>query len=145
MSETTINQRVKILIDALKTNQRQFSMRCGVSSSVIFNIVDGKMNKPSFDLLQKILFSFNNISTDWLLLGRGEMFEKGNVNGNLNGNLIAESEAEYKTLKPSEREKELEGQVQHLTGKVEALMAVIKELSVSNTAMATPKRGSKSA
>lgn len=47
-------------------------MRIGVNSTVIHNIVKGR-NAPSFDVLQKILSSFDNISADWLITEKGEM------------------------------------------------------------------------
>lgn len=47
-------------------------MRIGVNSTVIHNIVKGR-NAPSYDVLQKILSSFDNISADWLITEKGEM------------------------------------------------------------------------
>jgi len=47
-------------------------MRIGVNSTVIHNIVKGR-NAPSYDVLQKILSSFDNISADWLISEKGEM------------------------------------------------------------------------
>ena len=47
-------------------------MRIGVNSTVIHNIVKGR-NAPSYDVLQKSLSSFDNISADWLITEKGEM------------------------------------------------------------------------
>ena len=47
-------------------------MRIGVNSTVIHNIIKGR-NAPSYDVLQKILSSFDNISADWLITEKGEM------------------------------------------------------------------------
>jgi transcriptional regulator with XRE-family HTH domain len=68
----TINYRIGLLINALELNNNSFSMRIGVNSTVIHNIVKGR-NAPSYDVLQKILSSFDNISADWLITEKGEM------------------------------------------------------------------------
>lgn len=48
----TINNRIELVINALKLNNNSFSMRIGVNSTVIHNIVKGR-NAPSYDVLQK--------------------------------------------------------------------------------------------
>ena len=68
----TINYRIELIINSLKLNNNSFSMRIGVNSTVIHNIVKGR-NAPSFDVLQKILSSFDNINADWLITEKGEM------------------------------------------------------------------------
>jgi transcriptional regulator with XRE-family HTH domain len=68
----TINNRIELIINSLELNNNSFSMRIGVNSTVIHNIVKGR-NAPSYDVLQKILSSFDNISADWLITEKGEM------------------------------------------------------------------------
>ena len=68
----TINNRIELIINSLELNNNSFSMRIGVNSTVIHNIVKGR-NAPSYDVLQKILLSFDNISADWLITEKGEM------------------------------------------------------------------------
>ena len=68
----TINNRIELIINSLKLNNNSFSVRIGVNSTVIHNIVKGR-NAPSYDVLQKILSSFDNISADWLITEKGEM------------------------------------------------------------------------
>lgn len=45
----------------------------GIRSSGISHILAGR-NKPSFDMLQKILRRFPNINPDWLLLDSDQMY-----------------------------------------------------------------------
>ena len=45
----------------------------GIQPSSISHILGGR-NKPSFDLVQKILRRFPNINPDWLLIDKGEMY-----------------------------------------------------------------------
>jgi transcriptional regulator with XRE-family HTH domain len=48
-----------------------FADELGVQRSGISHILNGR-NKPSLDLLEKILRHFPEISPDWLILGKGE-------------------------------------------------------------------------
>lgn len=87
----TINNRIELIINSLELNNNSFSMRIGVNSTVIHNIVKGR-NAPSYDVLQKILSSFDNISADWLITEKGEMinnnkrieYTKSSVDSNVN-------------------------------------------------------------
>ena len=49
-----------------------FADEIGVIRSSISHIISGR-NNPGLELLQKVLIRFPQISSDWLLLGRGEM------------------------------------------------------------------------
>jgi transcriptional regulator with XRE-family HTH domain len=66
-----INDRIAFLISALKYNPNSFADKVGVSTTVIYNIIKGRRNKPSYDLLIKILNVFDQINTEWLLTGEG--------------------------------------------------------------------------
>ena len=57
-----------------KSNLRNYtvSKACGVANGTLKNIVDGR-NKPSMDILLKIQEVYN-VSFDWLIAGKGEMF-----------------------------------------------------------------------
>lgn len=72
--EKSINDRVKILIKELDFNPNSFSSELGITPPIIYNIVGGKRNKPSFDLLVKICNKFEQVNLDWLVLGTGDMF-----------------------------------------------------------------------
>lgn len=71
-----IQDRVKILISTLGLNPSSFAKKIGVQGAIIHNIVSdsGRRNKPSFDLLNKILLSFNNINSHWIMTGEGDIF-----------------------------------------------------------------------
>lgn len=73
----TVNQRIKYLIEELGYNKNSFSKALGLSNNVtIGNIVSNRGNKPSFDVLERILQKFDSINTEWLMLGKGEPFIK---------------------------------------------------------------------
>lgn len=71
----TVSGRLKILLKEMDMNPNSFSVALGVTSPIIYNIVGGKMNKPSFDLLVKICNTFEQVNLEWLVLGTGAMFK----------------------------------------------------------------------
>lgn len=55
-------------------NKNSFSLKIGLENNVtIGNIVSNRLNKPSFDVIEKILLTFDSISSDWLILGKGQI------------------------------------------------------------------------
>ena len=55
-----------------KITQSGLAEMLGIQPATITHIINGR-NKPSYELLQKILVRFPNVSSDWLMLDRGEM------------------------------------------------------------------------
>ena len=49
-----------------------FAKMLGIQPATISHLLAGR-NKPSYELLQKILMRFPNVSSDWLMLDRGDM------------------------------------------------------------------------
>lgn len=140
---TTINQRItKIIAELYSGNKRAFSNKIGVSAAVIENIVGKRQSSPSFDITNKILLSLDNISADWLITGKGEMFKcssEGGVtlhnigNGNIasNGNI---NNIKYMQSNDSEKTKELEllliekeAEIKSLKNTIEMLIQSIKK------------------
>ncbi len=72
----TINERLSLLIKTFGLNNNSFAKRLDVNPAVTFNIIEGRRTKPSYDLLEKIIFTFDNINLYWLLKGEGEMFRQ---------------------------------------------------------------------
>ena len=54
-------------------NKRQFSLMTGISSSIVTNLTGGRENKPSYEVILKILQTFSNVNPDWFILGNGNM------------------------------------------------------------------------
>lgn len=72
-----INDRIVYLIDnQYNKSQKKFAESIGYSPQVVSNIVSGRRNKPSFDVLNAILSTNVYINSDWLLTGRGEMIRE---------------------------------------------------------------------
>jgi len=53
----------------------QFAGEIGIQSSTLSHILNGR-NKPSLDVLVKILNRFRTISSDWLILDSGVMYRQ---------------------------------------------------------------------
>ncbi len=68
-----INDRIFKLIEMFDMNPHSFAEAIGVKGPVIFNIIKGRRNKPSFDVLEKILYSFDNVNPKWLIKGEGSV------------------------------------------------------------------------
>ena len=69
-----LNKRIIELMIRLALNKSSFAKELDVSLPLITHITSGR-NKPGLDIIQKILSTFKQISPDWLLLGKGEMYK----------------------------------------------------------------------
>ena len=69
-----INDRIHQLIKVMEMNPTSFSDSLDVSVTVIFNIIKGRRSKPSFDLILKIMRTYDKVSADWLIKGEGTMW-----------------------------------------------------------------------
>ncbi len=69
--ENSLTERIRQLMEQLGMNKKIFSEKIGENPSKISHIFMGR-NNPSLDMLQKILRAFPDVSTDWLIMGRGE-------------------------------------------------------------------------
>lgn len=68
----SINQNIIQFIDFIGLNRYKFSKKTGISESVLLNIYKGK-NKPSVDILEKILNIYPALNLNWLFTGNGNI------------------------------------------------------------------------
>lgn len=73
--------RLQQLIEYLDITSYRLSKEIGTSEAVISNARSGR-NKPSYDLISKILNKYKVISAEWLLLGEGDMLKNGGDSSN---------------------------------------------------------------
>ena len=72
--QNSVNERIKEIANQLyRSNVNELCRSCNIKQATMSNIVAGRMSKPSFEVLLSIIET-TNISADWLLTGRGEMF-----------------------------------------------------------------------
>lgn len=73
-----ITERLKKIMEDHGLSSSQMADRIGVQRSAISHILSGR-NKPSLDFILKVLDSFSDISSEWLLRG-----QKAEVSGGQN-------------------------------------------------------------
>jgi transcriptional regulator with XRE-family HTH domain len=73
-----MTDRISLLIKAKNLSAAQFADEIGVQRSSISHLMSGR-NKPSLDLIQKTLQKFPEVSSEWLLFGKGEMVRELNL------------------------------------------------------------------
>ena len=126
-----INNRISLLIAKISNgNKRQFSLSIGVSATVVENIVGSRSGKPSFEVLEKIIYAIENINVDWLITGRGEMF----TSNDRGPQIVAESD--YLMTLIREKDEKIE-EMSRLIGRLEYQCEQLKKKkSPYNTGMA---------
>jgi transcriptional regulator with XRE-family HTH domain len=90
--QSTINERLKILIDALGTNPNALARILGISASTLRNYTD-RDSKPGYEVIEKLYHSFKHISLPWLFGEPGQPLLTG----------IAEDAAIHQTNKKISR------------------------------------------
>lgn len=79
MSQQTINQRVKFLLDKYQLSVRAFSELIGHKPANTQNYVGARGSMPGADYLQSIVEHFEDVNPVWLLTGKGEPFKEGSA------------------------------------------------------------------
>lgn len=75
-----MKDRILEFLNLENKTSSQFAEEIGVQPSSISHILSGR-NKPSLDFVIKMLEAYSDLSTDWLIFGRGDMYsESGSVN-----------------------------------------------------------------
>ena len=66
--------RIKQVMDYEQMSPTAFADKINVNRSSLTHIFSGR-NQPSLDIAKKILIAFPEISTEWLIMGMGEMLQ----------------------------------------------------------------------
>ena len=83
-----MKDRIKLIIENENISYSKFADHIGIQRSGISHIINGR-NKPSLEVVQKILETFDYINTDWLLFGKGSM--KNNENSEIQRDLFTQN------------------------------------------------------
>ncbi len=78
-----INQRILELIKALEITNQKFAESININPSNIAHITSGR-SKPSYPMIFSILEKYPEVSPDWLILDKGDMY-RDNVDGTVSG------------------------------------------------------------
>ncbi|RTQ51515.1 helix-turn-helix domain-containing protein [Hymenobacter gummosus] len=65
-------ERIRQLIQARQLSPTQFADAIGVARPIVSHILGGR-NKPSLEVVQKIIAAFPDVALPWLLSGQGDM------------------------------------------------------------------------
>lgn len=92
----SINERIDSIIKELFSgNKRAFSRKVDISTSVTENIVGKRQGNPSFEVLEKIANLIPDLSTEWLLTGKGAMLKAETTEYNNNIYIASENSVPY--------------------------------------------------
>ena len=118
-----MKDRLHKILSENNLTSAKFADKIGVQASRVSHTLSGR-NNPSYDFIQKLLDNFPDISAEWLIQGKGSMyndisnsptlFDQVDENSNEdievieNENLVkSEDPVEYKKVKSEVTEKEL--------------------------------------
>lgn len=71
--------RIKQVIEYVQMSPSAFADTIGISRSGMTHLLTGR-NQPSLDVARKILAKYPELSTEWLIMGMGEMFRSEEEN-----------------------------------------------------------------
>lgn len=78
-------ERLQVLMAEEGLNAKEFAKEVGISAATMSNVINGR-NKPSLEVMQKVLARFRTVSPQWLILGNGSMYtEISNSQGDKSG------------------------------------------------------------
>lgn len=70
----SIVERIKELCNQMRMSENKFANEIGVNTQTLNNYTTGKRN-VSYDVVDKILIHFPQVSAEWLIRGIGNMFD----------------------------------------------------------------------
>lgn len=76
-----MRDRIQTLLENEQMTNKQFADAVGINPAAVSHLLAGR-NKPSFDLVSKILEAFPALNPDWLIMGRDPMYRSGNAASN---------------------------------------------------------------
>jgi DNA-binding XRE family transcriptional regulator len=74
VTDKKMENRIQNIIEKYSLSSNAFAQEIDVNRSTVSHILSGR-NKPSIEVLQKILKRFPEVSPNWLLLGQGSIFD----------------------------------------------------------------------
>ena len=71
-------ERIKLLLERKQFTASAFADKLGIPRSRISHVLSGR-NNPSLELVNKILDTFPEINTEWLVRGKGDMLRGASI------------------------------------------------------------------
>lgn len=76
-SMTDEKDRLLAIMKGEGLSAKQFAEEVGIQPGTVSNILSGR-NKPSLEVMQKVLKRYDNIASDWLISGNEPMYRQKN-------------------------------------------------------------------
>lgn len=74
--QESIQERINRMVQVFASgNKSAFGRRADIQSGVLAGLVGGRMNNPSFDVMQRLLTAFPQVRERWLVVGHGDMLK----------------------------------------------------------------------
>lgn len=132
MDEINMKEQVKVRVLAVMEQKQlsdaQFAEAIGISRGAVSQIKSGR-SYPSLDVALKILDRYPDLSSDWLLLGKGEMYRSDELsNPMIKPALTAENASECSSVAENGLNYEV-GNPQNVTQPTVVERIVYKDLS----------------
>lgn len=104
-----MKERLLAFLRAENKTAAQFADEIDVQPSGISHILSGR-NNPSLDFVMKMLETYDYISTEWLLFGKGNMYKDESVQqiADESENLEKRTETSYQPEDDKDREQKLQ-------------------------------------
>ncbi len=123
-----ISNRIELIISHFGHTKNSFSKAIGLSNNVTIGRIVNENNKPSYEVIEKIVQTFGSINAKWLLIGEGEMIS---ANENLkqakdSESVAKESNSDFSSGVISELRKEI-SQLNREIGRLEAKLELQKQ------------------
>lgn len=82
MEQISVNQRLNLIVDTFEKGKKaSFARKVGISPQGVQEMLTGRKGDPSFKVLIKILESYPQVCTEWLVLGLEPMLKLDLVKG----------------------------------------------------------------
>ena len=125
MESLEFTNRLQKLLDYYDLSASSFAAKIGVQRSSISHVLSGR-NKPSLDFVMKLLHTFNDVSIEWLVDGKGT-FPKSDTTSTPVENVhvrneISRTEEDVIVEKPSQREISKIDQITNVGKKIEKII-----------------------
>jgi transcriptional regulator with XRE-family HTH domain len=97
-----ITERLKKIMENNELSSSQMADRIGVQRSAISHILSGR-NKPSLDFILKVLESFAEVSSEWLLRGQNTGVSNGQNHPEIGGENLLRNQGQNTPQKTVEK------------------------------------------
>lgn len=97
-----MKDRIIAFLETINLGSSQFAAEIGVQPSGISHILSGR-NNPSLDFVLKVLNRYPELSSEWLLFGKGEMFRDSSPQPEGDYGVVNPNEAVRSEISPEYR------------------------------------------